>query len=201
MFSLIYGFWKYLFRKDEFYVLILGLDNAGKTTFLEQTKIKFNRNYKGVNLDKITTTVGLNIGKIDYKNIVINFWDLGGQQELQSLWDKYYSESHGIIYVIDSADLERIEDSKSSFENVIQNEQLEGLPLLIVANKQDLPEALSLERIKSIFQSSEELIGKRDFNYLSASALKSEGIQDGIDWMTDRIKENITLRPPQNADE
>lgn len=88
MFSLFYGLWKYLFKKEHYFVLILGLDNAGKTTFLEQTKIKFNRNYKGVNLNKITTTVGLNIGRIDYKNIVINFWDLGGQQELQSLWDK-----------------------------------------------------------------------------------------------------------------
>lgn len=88
MFSLFYGLWKYMFKRDEFYVLILGLDNAGKTTFLEQTKIKFNRNYKGVNLNKITTTVGLNLGKINFKNIVMNFWDLGGQQELQSLWDK-----------------------------------------------------------------------------------------------------------------
>jgi len=88
MFSLLYGFWKYLFKKDEYFVLILGLDNAGKTTFLEQTKIKFNKNYKGINFNKITTTVGLNIGKIEIKGIVVNFWDLGGQQELQALWDK-----------------------------------------------------------------------------------------------------------------
>ena len=88
MFSLLYGFWKYWFQKDEYYVLILGLDNAGKTTFLEQAKIRLNPNYKGVNLNKISCTVGLNIGKVESNNVLLNFWDLGGQSELQCLWDK-----------------------------------------------------------------------------------------------------------------
>ena len=115
MFSLIYGFWKFLFKKDEFFVLIVGLDNAGKSTFLEQVKTKFCPNYKGnfilifwwlkrerelnlilislplykgMKLSKVTTTVGLNIGKIECSGVTINFLDLGGQQELQPLWDK-----------------------------------------------------------------------------------------------------------------
>uniref|UniRef100_A0A8C2FES9 ADP-ribosylation factor related protein 1 n=1 Tax=Cyprinus carpio TaxID=7962 RepID=A0A8C2FES9_CYPCA len=86
-----------------------------KTTFLEQTKTKFSRNYKGMNLSKITTTVGLNIGTIDVGKARLMFWDLGGQEELQSLWDKYYAESHGVIYVIDSTDEERLSESKNAF--------------------------------------------------------------------------------------
>lgn len=88
MFSLLYGLWKYYFKREEYFVLILGLDNAGKTTFLEQSKTRINKNYKGVNLNKITATVGLNIGRIDTDGIILNFWDLGGQTELQTLWDK-----------------------------------------------------------------------------------------------------------------
>lgn len=88
MFSLLFGLWKYLFQKDEYFVLILGLDNAGKTTFLEQSKIRFTKGYRGLNLTKVTATVGLNIGRIDTHSIVMNFWDLGGQDELQTLWDK-----------------------------------------------------------------------------------------------------------------
>lgn len=88
MFSLLYGIWKYLFQKDEYFVLLLGLDNAGKTTFLEQTKIQFTKGYRGTNLSKVTATVGLNLGKIYTHGIMINFWDLGGQEELQTLWDK-----------------------------------------------------------------------------------------------------------------
>lgn len=88
MFSLFYGFWRYLFQKDEYYILILGLDNAGKTTFLEQAKISYNPNLRNTNLSKISCTVGLNIGRIFSDGVVLNFWDLGGQQDLQCLWDK-----------------------------------------------------------------------------------------------------------------
>ena len=83
MYTLLSGLWRNWTLKEEFYVLILGLDNAGKTTFLESAKAKFTRDYKGVNPSKITTTVGLNIGKIDTQGIRLNFWDLGGQEELQ----------------------------------------------------------------------------------------------------------------------
>lgn len=88
MFSLLYGFWRFLFKKDEYFILIIGLDNAGKSTFLEQVKSKFCPNYKGIKLNKITTTVGLNIAKIECSGVTINFLDLGGQQELQPLWHK-----------------------------------------------------------------------------------------------------------------
>lgn len=57
-------------------------------TYLEAAKTKLTKNYTGTHPSKITTTVGLNIGKIDVSGIQLNFWDLGGQSELQSLWDK-----------------------------------------------------------------------------------------------------------------
>lgn len=88
MYHLMTGFYKLLTKKDEYNVLILGLDDAGKSTFLETAKTKFTKNYKGMNLKFITTTVGLNIGQIDLSGVRLSFWDLGGQRELQSLWDK-----------------------------------------------------------------------------------------------------------------
>jgi ADP-ribosylation factor related protein 1 len=115
MYTLLHGFYKYMVQKDEFCVLILGLDNAGKTTYLEAAKTKLTKNYTGMHPSKITTTVGLNIGKIDIAGIRLNFWDLGGQSELQSLWDKYYAESHAIIYIVDSSDRDRIDESKETF--------------------------------------------------------------------------------------
>lgn len=143
MYTLLHGFYKYLTQKDEYCVVILGLDNAGKTvsdfdsdtsaavnnatfswqTYLEAAKTKFTKNYKGLNPAKITTTVGLNIGTIDVHGVRLNFWDLGGQQELQSLWDKYYQESHGVIYVIDSNDRERMDESKVIFGKCAPNLQ------------------------------------------------------------------------------
>ena len=69
MYTLLSGFYRHLTQKEDFFVLILGLDNAGKTTFLESAKTKFTKDYKGINPSKITSTVGLNIGKIDTKGI------------------------------------------------------------------------------------------------------------------------------------
>lgn len=103
-------------------------------TYLEAAKTKLTKNYKGIHSSKITTTVGLNIGKIEISGVRLTFWDLGGQTELQSLWDKvtishhtmhfvnlynfqYYAESHAIIYIVDSNDRERIEESKETFGN------------------------------------------------------------------------------------
>lgn len=68
-----------------------------------------------MNPAKITTTVGLNIATIDTGGVRLNFWDLGGQTDLQSLWDKYYEECHAVIYVIDSNDRERMDETKVVF--------------------------------------------------------------------------------------
>ena len=77
----------------------------------------------------------------------LNFWDLGGQEELQALWDKYFAECHAIIYTVDSNDRERVEESKKSFDVMIKNENLKGVPLLLLANKQDLPGKLKNKHI------------------------------------------------------
>ncbi|CAA2991894.1 ADP-ribosylation factor-related 1 [Olea europaea subsp. europaea] len=137
MFSLFYGLWKYAFSKTEFHVLILGIDKAGKTTVLEKLKSQYC-NVEGLPADRIVPTVGLNIGRVELSNTKLMFWDLGGQPGLRSIWEKYYEEAHAVIYVVDAASPSRFEDSKSALEKVLQHEDLQGAPLLIIANKQKL---------------------------------------------------------------
>ncbi|XP_022658076.1 ADP-ribosylation factor-related protein 1-like [Varroa jacobsoni] len=197
MYTLLHGLWKYITQKEEYSVLILGLDNAGKTTYLEQTKTKFTKGYTGLRPNKLTTTVGLNIGKIDTQGVRINFWDLGGQESLQALWDKYYSESHSIIYVVDSSCRERLQESRRSFEKMIDNDALFGVPLLIIANKQDIAEAATVTEIRQLFRECN--ISNREMHIVGASALHGEGIQDGITWLVDGMKRNLR-RPPRNVD-
>ncbi|XKL68409.1 hypothetical protein PGB90_003900 [Kerria lacca] len=198
MFSLIYGFYKYWTQKEEYCVLILGLDNAGKTTYLEAAKTKFNKNYKAINPTKITTTVGLNIGKVNISDVSLNFWDLGGQEELQSLWDKYYSESHAVIYIVDSNDRERILESKEIFDKMISNENLAGIPLLVLANKQDIPQCMGVREVKPIFDQNAHLIGRRDCMVMPISALTGDGVDEGIRWLVESIKRNKDIRSPRN---
>ena len=200
MFTLFRGLWKYLFQKDEYFVLIVGLDNAGKTTFLEHVKRKFSTSdYKGIAFDKIAPTVGMNVGKIDMKSAVIILWDLGGQEELQSLWNKYFLDCHGVIYVIDASDPQRLDESYQCFDFLISNADLEGVPLLVLANKQDKPNSVTAEEVKEIFNKSASKLGKRDCMLQEISALKGEGMDDGINWLLQCVKRNV-YRPPREKE-
>lgn len=151
-----------------------------------------------MNPNYITTTVGLNIGQIDIHGIRLSFWDLGGQQELQSLWDKYYQESHALIYVIDSNDRDRMDESRDVFARTICNDHLSGVPLLVLANKQDLPDCMGVREIKPVFQQSGMQIGRRDCLVMPVSALTGEGVDEGIRFLVDAIKQNSIVRPRVN---
>ena len=199
MYTLLSGLYKYLTEKDEYFVLILGLDNAGKTTFLESAKTRLTPNYKGANLSKITTTVGMNLGKIDVGGVRLNFWDLGGQEELQALWDKYYSECHAIIYVVDSGDRERVEESKQAFDKMIKNENIKGIPLLVAANKQDLADCMGVREVKHLFENNAEELNTRELMTLATSGLAGDGVEEGIEWVADTALRNSGVRPPHEA--
>ncbi|CAG5091719.1 Oidioi.mRNA.OKI2018_I69.PAR.g13212.t1.cds [Oikopleura dioica] len=196
MYTLLSGAYRHYFQKDEYCILILGLDDAGKTTFLEQTKTKFSKEYRGMPLNKITTTVGLNIGKITTQGVKLMFWDLGGQEELQSLWDKYFSDCHGVIFIVDSADPDRLLESKRAFDHVLSFSTLDSAPLLILGNKQDISGCLPILEIKHAFHDCSNRIGSRDCMIRPCSGLTGAGVTEGIEWMAKCVKLN-PFRPPR----
>ncbi|KAL6650067.1 hypothetical protein ACP70R_014291 [Stipagrostis hirtigluma subsp. patula] len=167
MFSLFYGLWKYMFNKDEFRVLILGVDKAGKTTLLEKLKSIYLKG-EGLPHDRVVPTVGLNIGRIEDANAKLVFWDLGGQVGLRTIWEKYYEEAHAVIYVIDAAAASSFEDSKSTLEKVLRHEHLRGAPLLIVANKQDLSGVITDEELARYLHLKE--LNERPYMFEAVSA-------------------------------
>ncbi|OQV23948.1 ADP-ribosylation factor-related protein 1 [Hypsibius exemplaris] len=199
MFHLLHGLYKRCTQKDEYFVLILGLDNAGKTTLLEQARTQFNPAYVGLNPQKITATVGLNIGRIDIGGVRLSFWDLGGQEELQALWDKYYADCHAIVYVVDSGDRDRLGETRDAFAKMIHNQHLDGIPLLLLANKQDVEGCMLVAEIKSsLAAAGAPYIGRRECSAFGCSALVGSGVREGVDWLVSQVKLN-TLRPPVNG--
>ncbi|RKO88863.1 ADP-ribosylation factor family-domain-containing protein [Blyttiomyces helicus] len=195
MYTLLSGLYKHYTQKEEFYVIILGLDNAGKTTLLERIKSEYS-GVPGLAPEKIAPTVGLNIGKVDISNARVNFWDLGGQRELHSIWEKYYSECHAILFVIDATDKERLDEVKQTFESVISSDEIEGVPVLMLANKQDVPSSLKVHDIKETFNQIALKLGARDSKVLPVSALRGEGVREAVDWLFVRLQRNRTNRPP-----
>jgi small GTP-binding protein len=80
----------------------------------------------------------------------LNIWDVGGQKTLRPYWRNYYEKTDGLIWVVDSADLARLEDCKQELHALLQEERLYGATLLILANKQDIAGALSLQEIEQV---------------------------------------------------
>ncbi|XP_020270154.1 ADP-ribosylation factor-related protein 1 [Asparagus officinalis] len=194
MFSLFYGLWKHVFSKTEFRVLILGVEKAGKTTLLEKLKSTYT-NMEGLPPDRIVPTVGLNIGRIEAANSKLVFWDLGGQIGLRTIWEKYYDEAHAIIFVIDASRPSSFEDSKSSLEKVLRHQDLKGAPILILGNKQDLPEAVSSEELARYLDLKE--LDERAHMFEAVSAYSGMGIKLAVDWLVEvmeRSKRTELLR-------
>ena len=104
-------------------VLILGLDNAGKTTIL----------YKLQMGEVVTTvpTIGFNVETLEYKSISFTVWDVGGQEKLRPLWRHYFQNTQGLIFVVDSTDRSRMAEAR------------EELHKLILAGEFHIPEGLS----------------------------------------------------------
>jgi ADP-ribosylation factor related protein 1 len=109
---LIHGFWRIWFRKRCYSLLIVGLDNAGKTTCLEQWKAMYLKRKPGAKLPNIVPTVGLNIAQFDAMDHKLTIWDLGGQGGLRVIWDKYFKGANAIIYVLDASDSARLIEAK-----------------------------------------------------------------------------------------
>ena len=124
MFGLFYGFIQWLFSKTEVQILIIGLDYAGKTTLLEQMKGLYSST-AGIPLDKIPPTVGLNIGRMDVGGCRVIFWDLGGQVNLRSIWDHYYTEAQGLLFLVDAADPSRFAEARAALDTIARHPALE----------------------------------------------------------------------------
>lgn len=98
-------------------------------------------------------------------------WDVGGQESLRTLWESYYQDAHALVFVIDSSDRERLEECKNVLQNVVTNDAVEGVPILMLANKQDREDRMEVEDIKEIFNKIAEQMGARDSRVLPISAL------------------------------
>lgn len=124
------GFMAKLFGTKEVRVLMLGLDAAGKTTILYKLKLQ----------DHVTTipTVGFNVETVTLRNIKFNIWDVGGQDKIRPLWRHYYSGTQGLIFVVDSADHNRIDEARVELHRIINDREMKDCLLLVFANKQDI---------------------------------------------------------------
>jgi ADP-ribosylation factor related protein 1 len=200
----------------EYSILVLGLDNAGKTSLLEQIKA-LNSSHGHPNLNTVPT-VGQNVATVTLPDKYLKIWDLGGQHSLRGLWQSYFASCHAIVFVLDStdigdADIEtlaeggmeeedsgRLGECRLVLEDVLQNADAEGVPLLVLANKQDREDCVEVVRIKEGFVRKVFEGAKggsvRDSRVLPCSALTGTGVEEAVEWLSTRVKWNKEHRPP-----
>ncbi|EAS05366.1 ADP-ribosylation factor(Arf)/Arf-like (Arl) small GTPase family protein (macronuclear) [Tetrahymena thermophila SB210] len=160
--------------KKERRILMLGLDAAGKTTVLYQMKLKEQV--------QSVPTIGFNVESVEYKNLKFTIWDIGGQWKLRQLWHHYFQGNNALIYVLDSTDAERMKDAKQALEMVLESQDMAGIPVLILANKQDIA-VMSLSEIQEKLQ-LHTIKGIGQWYIQGCCALNGEGIYDGFDWLS-----------------
>ncbi|XP_035798641.2 ADP-ribosylation factor-like protein 13B isoform X1 [Amphiprion ocellaris] len=116
-------------------LVMVGLDNAGKTATV--------RGIQGENPQDVAPTVGFS--KVDLKQgkFEVTIFDLGGGKRIRGIWKNYYSESHGVVFVVDSSDVQRIQETRETMAEVLQHPRIAGKPVLVLANKQDQEGALA----------------------------------------------------------
>ncbi|XP_060535732.1 uncharacterized protein LOC132707799 [Cylas formicarius] len=166
-----------LFSKKPMRILMVGLDAAGKTTILYKLKLG----------EIVTTipTIGFNVETVEYKNISFTVWDVGGQTKIRKLWRHYFANTDGVIYVVDSNDRERIAEAESELHSMLDDEELRNSVLLVFANKQDLPNAMSIAELTDKLKLN--AMRNRNWYIQGTCATTGTGLYEGLDWLSNAL--------------
>lgn len=167
---------KHFLGKEDVRILMVGLDNAGKTTILYQLKVG----------EVITTipTIGFNVETVEYKNIRFTVWDIGGQHKIRSLWYHYFLNSAAIIYVVDSTDVNRLPESAEEMRLMMEKPELKDTVLLVLANKQDLPNALNVSQLVNKLELHKI---QQDWHIHATCATSGNGLYDALDILKEML--------------
>ncbi|KAI1912381.1 ADP-ribosylation factor protein 3 [Ophidiomyces ophidiicola] len=253
MYHLAKSLYFYATSKEEFSVLLLGLDNAGKTTLLNQIKALYlpssplhHDDARKSDVGRTVPTVGQNVATIPLQDMYLKIWDVGGQISMRGLWQSYYASCHAVIFVVDSTDVGddadvsrlssssvmdseppttsrlipqpedsahlslkpidpssnfgRLDECRQVLESVLRHSDAVGVPVLVLANKQDREDCVEVVRIKEGFVrkviEGEEGGGVRDSRVLPVSALMGTGVREAVEWVRSRVTWNKETRPP-----
>lgn len=124
---------------------------------------------------------------MEHKNIKFQVWDLAGQKGIRPYWRSYYPDTKAVIFVIDSTDKEKLGTAKEELLLILEEEELKGVPVLVFANKQDLPNPLNQGEI--INEMGLAQTKGRQWAVFACSALSGIGIEDGMTWLVDILNQ------------
>ncbi|EXA49151.1 ADP-ribosylation factor-like 2 [Fusarium oxysporum f. sp. pisi HDV247] len=170
-------------KDKEMRILMLGLDNAGKTTIVKKVM--------GEDVNTVSPTLGFIIKTIDYEGYKLNIWDVGGQKTLRSYWRNYFEKTDALIWVVDATDRLRIQDCRDELQGLLLEERLAGASLLVFANKTDVEGCMTEEEILS--ELLLESIRTHRWHILPCSAMIGTNLEEGLSWVVEDAKKRLFL--------
>ncbi|KAJ2767335.1 ADP-ribosylation factor-like protein 2 [Coemansia nantahalensis] len=170
-------------KEKEIRILVLGLDNAGKTTIMKRLT--------GESIDSVSPTLGFNITTLECDSYKVNFWDVGGQRTIRPYWRNYFEQTEGIIWVVDSADRRRMGDCAAELAALLKEDKLAGASLLVFANKQDIAGAMSDDDIKGAL--GLDALTTHHWAIRPCSAVTGANLMDGLQWIVRDIAAHIYM--------
>ena len=169
-------------------VLLLGLDSAGKTTILFHL---IGRR------EQTVPTIGFNVETVRFNGLEFVVWDVSGQERLRPFWRHYYRGTSGVVFVVDSADVERLTMARAELFGILNEEELANAVVLVFSNKTDLPNAVTPEQLADALQL--ERLRPRPYHVQRSNASIGEGISEGLDWLAEEMRKARRLAA-ENAD-
>ena len=172
-------------RRREVSVLVVGLDNSGKSSLLNYLQPRDSQS------SDIAPTVGFNIEHFQTKGLSFTAFDMSGQSRYRTLWGNYYRSTNGIIFVIDSSDKTRILIAREELQQLLTHPDISSrnIPILFFANKMDIRDALSDVGVSSAL--GLDRIVNKSWHICSSNALKGDGVSDGIEWLSSAVKTSL----------
>lgn len=166
--------------QDSARILMVGLDCAGKTTLLYRMK-------QG---EAVATapTIGFNVETVQFRNMSFTVWDIGSQNDkIRPLWQHYFKHTQGLIFVVDSTDHARIEVARTELAQMLQETSLQNTALLVLANKQDLPGAMSTDEVAAKLDLHS--LQRGSWTVKPACAVDGSGLTEALDWLSAELDE------------
>ncbi|CAH0033394.1 unnamed protein product [Clonostachys rhizophaga] len=176
-------------KDKEMRILMLGLDNAGKTTIVKKIM--------GEDVNTVSPTLGFIIKTIDYDGRARGhrangcLGDVGGQKTLRSYWRNYFEKTDALIWVVDSTDRLRIDDCRVELQGLLQEERLAGASLLVFANKTDVEGCMDEQEILSALEL--ENVRTHHWHVLQCSAMTGRNLKEGLAWVVEDAKKRLFL--------
>jgi GTP-binding protein SAR1 len=177
----LYSYWTSLLTtlglyQKEANLLLLGLDNAGKTTLLHRLATTQIRPFPPTDRPRQD--------RFRLANILFQAFDLGGHEAVRHLWQDYVPQVSAVLFLVDAADAERIEEAGYELDALVSDGVVTDLPLAILLNKCDLEEAGDTSEIlrKLEYSNLQETMNDK-VQVFRISVLNGEGYEQAFRWI------------------